>query len=130
MGLEQDKFTPVMVRNADGSISTLPNCLHSLVGNTQTLQLDSCTYYDHGHFESFNCKNVLLDGDGCKPFGYSTPLSIPAKDKGCYPYRHQFSALKRSPAYADSDLEETKVDSDPHESQLAGDEIGDDGGMR
>ncbi|KAJ0484291.1 hypothetical protein HanHA89_Chr14g0542491 [Helianthus annuus] len=50
----QDKFTPVTVRNADGSISTLPNCLHSLVGSTQTLQLDWCTYYDHGHFESFN----------------------------------------------------------------------------
>ncbi|KAJ0568270.1 hypothetical protein HanIR_Chr06g0294301 [Helianthus annuus] len=81
----QDKFTPVMVRNADGSISTLSNCLHSLVGSTQTLQLDSCTYYDHGHFESFNCKNVLLDGDGCKPFGSSTPPSIPAKDKGVLP---------------------------------------------
>ncbi|KAJ0745301.1 putative nucleic acid-binding protein [Helianthus annuus] len=81
----QDKFTPVMVRNADGSISTLPNCLNSLVGSTQTLQLDSCTYYDHGHFESFNCKNVLLDGDGCKPFGSSIPPSIPAKDKGVLP---------------------------------------------
>ncbi|KAF5765625.1 putative nucleic acid-binding protein [Helianthus annuus] len=81
----QDKFTPVMVRNADGSISTLPSCLHSLVGSTQTLQLDSCTYYDHGHFESFNCKNVLLHGDGCNPFGSSTPPSIPAKDKGVLP---------------------------------------------
>ncbi|XP_035836084.1 uncharacterized protein LOC118484199 [Helianthus annuus] len=90
----QDKFTQVMVRNADGSILTLPNYLHSLMGSTQTLQLDSCTYYDHGHFESFNCKNVLLDGAGCKPFGSSTPPSIPAKDKGCYPYRHQLSALK------------------------------------
>ncbi|KAJ0815191.1 hypothetical protein HanPSC8_Chr17g0794721 [Helianthus annuus] len=53
----------------------------------------------------------------------------PLKTRGCYPYRHQLSALKRSPAYADSDSEET-VDSDPHESQLAGDGIGDDGGMR
>ncbi|XP_035839018.1 uncharacterized protein LOC110906098 [Helianthus annuus] len=32
-----------------------------------------------------NCKNVLLDGDGCKPFGSSTPPSIPAKDKGVLP---------------------------------------------
>ncbi|KAJ0484290.1 hypothetical protein HanHA89_Chr14g0542481 [Helianthus annuus] len=38
----------------------------------------------------------------------------PLKTRGCYPYRHQLSALKRSPAYADSDSEET-VDSDPHE---------------
>ncbi|XP_035840661.1 uncharacterized protein LOC110912262 isoform X2 [Helianthus annuus] len=123
-----DKFTPVMVRNADGSISTLPNCLHSLVGSTQTLQLDSYTYYDHGHFESFNC---LLDGDGCKPFGSFTPPSMPAKDKGVLPIPipvKRVEAIVR-PAYADSDSEET-VDSDPHESQLAGDGIGDDGGMR
>ncbi|XP_022036730.1 uncharacterized protein LOC110939396 [Helianthus annuus] len=127
----QDKFTPVMVRNADGSISTLPNCLHSLVGSTQTLQLDSCTYYDHGHFESFNCKNVLLDGDVCKPFGSSTPPSIPAKDKGVLPIPTPVKRVEAvvRPAYADSDSEET-VDSDPHESQLAGDGIGDGGGMR
>ncbi|KAM0062664.1 hypothetical protein Hdeb2414_s0003g00082441 [Helianthus debilis subsp. tardiflorus] len=37
--------------------------------------------------------------------------------------------LSARPAYADLGSEET-VDSDPHESQLAGDEIGDDGGMR
>ncbi|KAJ0874619.1 hypothetical protein HanPSC8_Chr11g0466381 [Helianthus annuus] len=101
------------------------------MGSTQTLQLDSCTYYDHGHFESFNCKNVLLDGDGCKPFGSSTPPSIPAKDKGVLPIPtpvKRVEAIVR-PAYADSVSEET-VDSDPHESQLAGDGIGDDGGMR
>ncbi|KAJ0573629.1 putative nucleic acid-binding protein [Helianthus annuus] len=87
--------------------------------------------YPHGHFESFNCKNVLLDGDGCKPFGSSTPPSIPAKDKGVLPIPtpvKRVEAIVR-PAYANSDSEET-VDGDPHESQLVGDGIGDDGGMR
>ncbi|KAM0031001.1 putative nucleic acid-binding, replication factor A [Helianthus debilis subsp. tardiflorus] len=81
----QDKFTPVIVRNPDNSISALPNCLQSLVGSTQTLLLDSCTYYDQGSFESFNCKNVLLYGDGCGCVGSSTPPSLSNKDNEVVP---------------------------------------------
>ncbi|MFS7889820.1 hypothetical protein Hanom_Chr00s000005g01611561 [Helianthus anomalus] len=127
----QDKFTPVMIRNPDGSIIALLNCLQSLVGSTQTLQLDSCTYYEHGSFESFNCKNVLLDEDGCGCVDSSTPPSLPNKDNGVVliptPVKHVETTVRTT--YADSDSEEN-VGDDPRKRQSTGDGIGDDSAMR
>ncbi|MFS7889813.1 hypothetical protein Hanom_Chr00s000005g01611471 [Helianthus anomalus] len=134
----QDKLTPVMIRNPDGNISALLNCLQSLVGSTQTLQLNSCTYYDHGSFESFNCTNVLLDGDGCGCVGSSTPPSLPNKDNEVVPIptpvKHVETTVSsrlflRMTTYADSDSEED-VGDHPRERQSTGDGIGDDSAMR
>ncbi|KAF5775290.1 putative nucleic acid-binding, replication factor A [Helianthus annuus] len=78
----QDSFTPVMIQNSNGSTSTLPNCLHSLVGTTRTIQVDTSTYYRHGAFESFNCKRVLPDETNCQSVGSTTPTPMTRKGKG------------------------------------------------
>ncbi|KAF5808500.1 putative nucleic acid-binding, replication factor A [Helianthus annuus] len=129
----QDKFTPVIVRNPDNGISALPKCLQSLVGSTQTLLLDSCMYYDHGSFESFNCKNVLLYGDGGGCVGSSTPHSLSNKDNEVVPIptpvKHVETTIRTTYTNSGSDSEEN-VDDDPRERQSTGDGIWDDRAMR
>ncbi|XP_021995845.2 uncharacterized protein LOC110893027 [Helianthus annuus] len=80
--INQDSFTPVMIRTCNGNISTLPNCLHSLIGTTRTIQVDTSTYYHHGAFESFNCKRVLPDETNYQSVGSTTPAPMTRKGKG------------------------------------------------
>ncbi|KAL9998869.1 putative nucleic acid-binding, replication factor A [Helianthus debilis subsp. tardiflorus] len=107
----QDSFTPVMIHNSDGSISTLPNCLHSLVGTTRTIQVDTSTYYHHGAFESFNCKRVLLDETNCESVGSTTPTPMTRKGKGVMtiptPVKLKETIRKYIPTYEGSDSDDS-----------------------
>ncbi|KAM0037001.1 putative nucleic acid-binding, replication factor A [Helianthus debilis subsp. tardiflorus] len=78
----QDSFTPVIIQNSNGGISALPNCLHSLVGTTRTIQVDTSTYYNHGTFESFNCKRVLPDETSWQPVRSTNPTPMTRMGKG------------------------------------------------
>ncbi|KAJ0585558.1 uncharacterized protein LOC110943852 [Helianthus annuus] len=78
----QASFTPVIIQNSNDGISALPNCLHSLVGTTRTIQVDTSTYYNHGTFESFNCKRVLPDETSWQPVRPTSPAPITRLDKG------------------------------------------------
>ncbi|KAF5755085.1 hypothetical protein HanXRQr2_Chr17g0798621 [Helianthus annuus] len=78
----QDSFTPVIIQNSNGGISALPTCLHSLVGTTRTIQVDTSTYYNHGTFESFNCKRVLPDETSWQPVRPTSPTPITRMGKG------------------------------------------------
>ncbi|XP_035839735.1 uncharacterized protein LOC118487220 [Helianthus annuus] len=75
---------------------------------------------------AFNFKEKM-QSEGIYMVENQTNVSKPGQPKKVFSAEGLRKALR--PAYADSDSEET-VDSDPYESQLAGDGIGDDGGMR
>ncbi|XP_071689352.1 replication protein A 70 kDa DNA-binding subunit B-like [Rutidosis leptorrhynchoides] len=49
---EQDEETRTTV---------LPNALANLLGTTQVVLIKTCSHYEHGTFESFNCIKVYLD---------------------------------------------------------------------
>ncbi|KAJ0521990.1 putative nucleic acid-binding, replication factor A [Helianthus annuus] len=103
----QDNFTPVMIQNSNGSISAIPNCLHSLVGTTRTIQVDTSTYYHLGAFESFNCKRVLQDETNCQSVGSTTPTPMTRKGKGVMiiptPVKLKETIRKYIPTYEGSD---------------------------
>ncbi|XP_035840163.1 uncharacterized protein LOC110909507 [Helianthus annuus] len=108
-----------MIQNSNGSISTLPNCLHSLVGTTRTIQVDTSTYYHHGAFESFNCKRVLPDETDCQSVGSTTPTPMTRKGKGVMtiptPVKLKETIRKYIPTYEGSDSDGS-VGSAPGES--------------
>ncbi|KAJ0752008.1 hypothetical protein HanPI659440_Chr09g0319361 [Helianthus annuus] len=108
-----------MIQNSNGSISAIPNCLHSLVGTTRTIQVDTSTYYHHGAFESFNCKRVLPDETNCQSVGSTTPTPMTRKGKGVMtiptPVKLKETIRKYIPTYEGSDSDGS-VGSAPGES--------------
>ncbi|KAJ0817117.1 putative nucleic acid-binding, replication factor A [Helianthus annuus] len=110
-GLSHIYTAPVIIQNSDGSISTLPNCLHSLVGTTRTIQVDTSTYYHHGAFESFNCKRVLPDETNCESVGSTSPTPMTRKGKGVMtiptPVKLKETIRKYIPTYEGSDSDDS-----------------------
>ncbi|XP_021973085.1 uncharacterized protein LOC110868268 isoform X1 [Helianthus annuus] len=89
-----------------------------------------------------NYRKLILDWCWCSSWFYFSlqhPLHCgshvcrsnqPLENQSCsHGWSFYYLRCQFKPVYADSDSKET-IDSDPHESQLAGDGIGDDVGMR